>query len=268
MQNTKHKKHIFTATGTFLLVLTTVLSGCGTPKISVIEVGKDYVLNDIVQVTADYEGYNVQAPIEQVASDLTAKAIKSVTVKSHTVTATTEETNEGGKYDVVDSITVSVEGADLNGALPQTINETMEYKRLKGTDTWEQTSVTCTKWGINYKKLGGTAWKKTEGDKTYYLRISGSIEFLRVDTGATKQSADITKFDTSIMSAYAIEENGKVEVKRALILSGTLTSDGIVTLVMNQENGVPDIVLSEYEKIDKSELPFSEEEYKAATAAR
>lgn len=268
MQKTNKKKRRFAVQFISLLTLSTILSGCGAPKVNITESGKNYTLNDTVQVTAAYELYNIQAPIDQVASDLTAKEVKGVTIKSHTVAAADKETNEGRKYDAVDSITATVEGADLYGALPQTIDETIEYKRLKGTDTWEQTKAVCTKWNFDHKKLGGTAWKKTDGDKTYYLRISGAIEFFHADTNATKQSADIVNFATSIMSAYAVEENGKVEVKRALILSGTVTSDGVVTLVMNQENDVPDIVLSEYEKIEKSELPFSEEEYRTATAGR
>ena len=67
----------------------------------------------------------------------------------------------------------------------------------------------------------------------------------------------------------AFVENGEVSVlKRALILSGTVTSDGVVTLTEFQEKEVPEIVLSDYEMIDKSELPFSEEEYKKVIDAR
>ena len=146
---------------------------------------------------------------------------------------------------------------------------TIEFKRLKGTDTWEQTNKVCSEWDIDDKKIGGTVWKKEDGDKTYYLRISNSMEFLFEDIVATEKSADIVKFFTTLPSVYAVVENGEVSVlKRALILSGTVTSDGVVTLTEFQEKEVPEIVLSDYEMIDKSELPFSEEEYKKVIDAR
>lgn len=240
MQSNRNKKaavRIFS-----LLMIAAILTGCGTPK------------------------GNVAA--EQVVADLTAKGAKSAVVKEHMVTAAKKDTNGGGKYDAIDSVTVSVEGADLLGLLPQKIEETVTYKRVKGTDIWEQTDATCSKWDIEHKKIAGTAWKKTEGDKTYYLRISGAVEFFSENINGTGRSADIVHYATSIMSAYAVEENGKVELKRALILSGSATIDGKFTLVMNAENEVPDIVLSDYVKIDKSELPFTEEEYKNVTAGR
>lgn len=266
MRFRNYRKHIFTVQVASILMSILLLSGCGAPKIEVAGSGKEYALSDIVQVTSGYDTYNIQAPIEKVADSLATEGIKSVTIKSHSVEAAKKETSEGGKYDAVDSVRASLEGADLYGALPQTIDVTIEFKRLKGTETWEQTGIFSNEWDINHNKLGGTIWRETDGDVTYYYRFSNAVEFLYEDTTETENSAQYVVFYTTIPSVYIVQEGDNITTYKALILSGTVTSDGVVTLKDFQEDEIPEIVLSDFEKIEKSEYPISEDEYKELIA--
>ncbi len=204
---------------------------------------------------------DTQCTEDIVVSDLTRVGTEKIEIDSHKVSATDRKTSEKGKYDAIDQMEVTIECLDPLEVFPQKKVETVEYKRVKGTDTWEATGATCTRWEINRKKIGGTAWKRTEGDTTYYLRFSGAVEFISVDLVDTEGDPNVVLFATSMPGAIALETGDEVELYQFIILSGQITSDGEITLNFRTREGERKVKLNDFEKIDREELPFTQKEF-------
>ncbi len=237
-----------------------LLTACSKKvEIKVIDSGEAYAVNDKCKVLETYEKYNIQAPVEQLAEELTEEEIQGLVFKLHGVVTTDDTTSEDGKYDAVDTIKVTMTGADPLGTFPQTFEKTVECKREAETLKWIITNETFTKWDIKYKKIGGTAWKKSTQEGDVYIRFRDTIEFFFTKVGDAPDGTQQAFFDTTITGAIATVKDGEVSIKRIHITSGTLTADGTVTL--NLIDG-EELLLNEFGQIEKADLPFSEEEYR------
>ena len=196
-------------------LLLMLLTACSKkPGIEVIGSGEAYEVNDKCKILETYEKYNIQVPVEQLAEELTEEEMQGLVFKLHKVVASDDTTSEDGRYDAVDTINITVTGADPLGVFPQTIAKTVEYKRDAESLKWIATNETCTKWDINYRKIGGTAWKKSSQEEEVYVRFSDTIEFFYTKA---EDAADGTKqaiFNTTITGAIATVKDGEVSIKR------------------------------------------------------
>lgn len=239
------------------------LTSCAV-KISVVESGKEYNVNETCKVLESYEQYNIQVPAEQMVEDLMGDGFQGLTFQSHTVERTEADTSEGGKYDVIDTVVVVAEGADPFKILPQTIEMSVTYKRDATTLKWTATSEECKKWKIDHKKLGGTCWKMSTADGDTYIRLRDTIEFFNTSAKQNGNNPGQAEFATTILGAMATVKDGEMKIERIHVSGGSVSATGtiILKLLVDQERET-EVVLSDFEKIEKADLPFTEEEYKA-----
>ena len=246
-----------------MILLCGVVSGCSRkPEIYVVGEGQAYDVNDLCKVWENYAEYNVQVPVEQVAAELIESGAQKAELKIHTVTLTDDANSENGKYDVMDTIKIVVEGADPLGILPQTIQKTVEFKRNKESGEWLLTNQTCSGGTIQHKGLGGTSWKKSIPKGDIYIRLRDTIEFFFTKTASDGENFQCLAFDTTITGAMATVKEGEVSLERIHIVCGTVTMEGTVTIKVIIGDEELELVLNEFEQIQKAELPFSEEEYR------
>lgn len=159
-----------------------------------------------------------------------------------------------------------IEGKNPLNVLPVTISVEKEYEVNVETGEKNLISTKCKKWDVKHKKFLGTCWKKVSSDTTEYIRIQGSTEFFSTD----KSDMDKTDFSTSMICAYAVENEEEIVVHRMLFLHGTITSEGILTIntqIGHGETEDKDFVINEFEQITKEELPFSDDDYREITKA-
>lgn len=237
------------------------------PEIFVEDEGKAIEVNGECKVLETYKTYNIQAPVQQIVDDFAKQGSKQLEFQSHTVAAEKQDAaNE--KYDVTDTIKIVVDTAGLFDVMPQKIEESVVYKREKDSGKWVLTDVTCSKWECDYKQLGGTVWKMSTQDGEKYIRLRDTIEFFYTKDIVNDGDTSYIDFDTTILGACATVKDDKVNLERIHIMSGTITTDGTITLKAEINEEKVDIVLNEYEPIEKADLPFTEEEYKAVADQR
>lgn len=248
---------------TVMILLCGMMSGCSRElEIYVVGEGKSYDVNDRCKVWESYEEYNVQVPVEQLAGELMEEGAQKVELKVHTVMTSDDTTSESGKYDVVDTVKVAITGADPLGILPQTIQKTIEYKRNKESGEWVVINRACTGGTIQHKGLGGTVWKKSTSEGDIYIRLRDTIEFFFTKHTSDNEKDSCLAFDTTITGAMATVKNGEVSLERIHIIYGTVTMEGTITMKVVIGDKEIELVLNEYEQIQKSDLPFTEEEYR------
>lgn len=245
------------------------------PEIGTPAKGKAYDINETCHVLETYETYDIQMSPEQMHKELWQEGYQDMTFKSHEVALTDDTTSEQGKYDVSDTAVVALEGADPMGILPQTMEQTVTYKRNAETQEWEKESAVCKNWKINHKKLGGTAWKMSTSDGEIYIRLRDTIEFFYTNVDPTQKSTESVDFETTILGAMATVKNGEMTLERIHILSGTLSDTGVLTVIADvydmekkeYKEEKKELVLNDFTQIEKSQLPFTEEEYKEVASA-
>lgn len=244
------------------------------PEISAPVAGKAYEINETCNVLDTYEQYNIQVPDVQMAEDVMQQGYKGLTFKTHVVAPADDTTSEGGKYDVVDTMEVLITGASPFEIMPQTIEKTVTYKRDASTLEWIKTDETCKQWKVEHKKLGGTAWKMSSQDGDVYIRLRDTIEFFYVNIDKERANEGMVDFNTTMLGAMATVKDGEMILQRIHVQSGTLSATGELTLTVevydmekeayNEEK--IEALLHQYEKIEKADLPFTEEEYKEVAA--
>lgn len=248
---------------TVMILLCGVMAGCSRkPEIYAVAEGEVYEVNDRCKVWENYIEYNIQVPVERVVTDLLEMGVPKAELKAHTVVPTEESTSEDGKYDVVDTIKVAITGANPLDVLPQTIQKSIEYKRDKESGEWVITNETCTGGSIQHKGLGGTSWKKSTSEGEVYIRLRDTIEFFFTKTDSDSKNPQCLAFDTTITGAMATVKEGEVSLERIHIVYGTVTMEGIVTMKVIIGDKEIELVLNEYERIQKADLPFTEEGYR------
>lgn len=169
--------------------------------------------------------------------------------------------------------TVTVEGKDPLGILPQTIEKTITYQKDAATGEVLETIESCKSWKMNHKKLGGTAWKKTTSDGEVYIRLRDTIEFFYTNISEDK-STETVGFDTTILGAMATVKDGEMILERIHIPGGSVTADGMITLYLevydmeaqSYKEEKTELILNDFEKIEKADLIFTDEEYKEVAA--
>lgn len=238
------------------------------PEITVLSSGTAYDINENSKVLESYEEYNIQAPVNELFADFTENGAQGVEFHSHTVVPAESEAGEDGLYDAVDTMSVVVLGADPMGIMPQRISKDIVYKRDVQTGEWIKTSETHTAWQINNKKFGGKVWKKSTEDGELYIQLNSTMEFFRSEVGE-KDGTVAGEFSTTLIGVMTFVENGEMTMKRIHIKSGKLTEDGILELtydvggvLIGIEAHDSSLLLNEYTLIDKTQLPYTEGEYK------
>lgn len=225
-------------------------------------------IGDSCNIVETYDNYNIQVSPQMIVKELVKESYTNFELRTNEVVAADDTNSDDGNYDVIDTVVVGINNEDSYGVLPQKITKKVEYKKEAGSDNWTKTKEDITKWEVDKKKFGGTAWKLTKDDKTTYLRLRDTIEFLNSKLGENASGETVALFDTTILGALAEEKDGEVNLKRIHIKSGTISEDGIITIKMDIDDGELELTLSDFEKIEKAELPFSEEEYKAVADQR
>lgn len=248
---------------TLIVMMGVLLSSCGM-KIRVEETGKAYDVNESSKVLETYEQYNIQAPVEQMAGELMEEGFQNLTLQSHTVTVADEDASENGKYDAVDTIVAVAEGANPTGIFPQTMEITAQYKRDASTLEWIVTDKTCKKWKIEHKEIGGTAWKLSSPEGDTYIRLRDTIEFFYTKVKQGEESTKKAEFDTTLLGLMATISEGEKKLERIHVSGGTVSATGIITLKLQveQEQEI-EVVLNDFERIEKIALPFTEEEFQS-----
>lgn len=234
------------------------------PQISIVEAGREYDVNDVCKVFETYGQYNIQVPVEQLAAEFLTEGAEGLEIKSHSVILADDTTAENGKYDVIDTIEVVVQGADPFAVLPQRIEKTVEYKRDAISSEWVLTKTLSTNWTVNNRKFGGTAWKISTENGDAYLRLRDTFEYFYVSGIVASDYAEQVQFYATINGVIGTTTDGELMLERIVVQEGSLTEKGeLILKIATEENleDVREIILKE--KIEKTELPFTEEEYKA-----
>lgn len=243
------------------------------PEIQLVSEGSTYDLDENSHVLATYAEYNYQVNMQDLFDEFRQEGVTHITLKEHTVTATDESNSQDGQYDVIDCVTVIINTSDANKVLSQTIEKTVTFKRDVATLEWDKISEICNEWNANCKNLGGTAWHMSTPEGDYYIRLRETMEFFHVSMREDKsvQEAD---FSTTLVGAYATIKGDEQIVERIHIMGGSITAGGEITLqahvydmeAEDYKEEIMEVRLTEYEKTNKKELPFTEEEYKEVTA--
>lgn len=244
------------------------------PEIGTPAKGKAYDINETCHVLETYEQYDIQITPEQMHQELWKEGYQDMTFQSHVVEVADDATSEGGSYDVTDTAVIAVEGANPLGILPQTIEQAVTYKRSVAAQEWEKESAICKNWKINHKKLGGTAWSMKTEDREVFLRLRDTIEFFYTNVDPTEKSTENVNFETTILGAMATVKEGEMVLERIHIPGGSVTDTGIVTLTIEiydmeakaYKEEKKKLVLNDFTQIEKTQLSFTEEEYKEVAA--
>ncbi len=261
------------------IAVSMVLSACGSGQDvnssaqSQKEVTGAATENESVQAEKEAEK---RAP-QEIADDYVKSLMESslypnFEIVAHSVSETDSQSSENGKYDASDIVEIKIQGVDSLGVLAQSQTTLAEFKREAGSDNWELSSETCKKWDVDHKKLGGTVWKKTMDDgSVLYFRFRDTLEFFYTKLTQDK-SSEVVNFDTTMLGARAIEKDGEVSIERIHVITGSVTRGGEISLTMqvgtDSEKETETIILNEFEKIEKTDVPFTEEEYKEAADQR
>ena len=108
----------------------------------------------------------------------------------------------------------------------------------------------------------------TTPDGDVYFRLRDTIEFFATQPDKTADEVSETQFSTTILGAIYMNVDGEPVLKRMHVTTGNLTEDGGITIHIEyphtDEEGI-DINLNDCEKIEREELPFTEEEFRATS---
>ena len=235
--------------------------------IQLVSEGQSYSVDEKCNVLETYDEYSIQADVNDVYALLMQDNFESIEFRTHIVEQVDESNSENGKYDVVDRVSVNVAFTDEFGLIPQRVTKEVVLSRDALSGNWEVTGETCKKWETKHKKLGGTSWKLATEEGDIYFRLRDTIEFFTTQPNNDASQANETRFSTTILSAAYMEVDGEYKLRRTHVLSGTLNDAGeiVLDLTFVGENESMTINLNDCEKIEKEELPFTEEEFREAS---
>ena len=254
------RKNTYLLSGLCVLITAGVLVGCGNENVSVQEPQQEEVALEVPAVVEPVE--ISEADIKQL---LERDIEQEFEIKSHEVGVTDESNSASGKYDLVDKVNVSVSYVDEFDVIPQTINKDVYFVRDAASGQWEISKENCKKWDSKFKKFGGTSWKMTTQEGDVYFRLRDTIEFFTTQPDKTADTVEETRFSTTILGAIYMYEDGEPVLKRMHVTTGILSDNGGITIHIEfphtDEEGI-DINLNDCEKIEREELPFTEEEFR------
>lgn len=250
---------MYLLSGLGMIMVAGMLLGCGNESAQPVET-----------VVEEQAAPAIVEPVEISEAEITQLLARDIehelVIKTHEVSVTDETNSETGKYDLMDKVNVDVSFVDEFGVLPQSINKDVYFMRNASSGQWEAGKENCKKWDARFKTLGGTAWKMTTEQGDIYLRLRDTIEFFTTQPDRRADVVDETQFSTTILGAIYMNEDGEDVLKRIHVISGKLSeTGGIILHITYPHTDEPEIEinLNDFEKIEKEELPFSEEEYRA-----
>lgn len=238
--------------------------------IQIIKEGQAYELNKECNVLDAYKEYNIQVDLNEAYKMLMHDNFESMEFRTHAVTPADDTNSMQGKYDVVDKVNVKVSFVDEFGVLPQAVTKDVLFARDSASEKWEIIEEKCKSWEAKHKSLGGTAWKISTENGDMYLRLRDTIEFFTTQPNNNVDNASEVEFATTILGAVYMNVNGENQLRRIHVLAGTLNDSGEIVLKLEfvNENEEMELKLNDWEKIEKDELPFTEEEYKETADQR
>lgn len=260
------KKNIYLISGICMLMAVEMLAGCGNEGTKSEEAMPEAIVEE-AKVTVE--------PVEISEDDikqLLARDIEhEVEIKTHEVSITDDTNSEDGKYDLMDKVNVSISFTDELGLIQQNVNKDVYFMRDVASGKWEATKENCKKWDTKFKQLGGTSWKMTTDEGDIYFRLRDTIEFFSTQPDKIADKVEETRFSTTILGAMYVNVEGEPVLKRIHVMSGILSENGDIILHIEypllDEEGM-DIDLSKCERIEREDLPFTEEEYKITSDQR
>ena len=254
-------------------LLAGVLTGCGNSNIAVVDVKQEAIVEETTAAVKVAESAGL--PVEEIAESDILKLLAGeidhvVEIKSHEVSVTDDTNSEDGKYDLMDKVNVSVSFDDKFCVIPQTINKDVYFMRDAVSGQWEAVKENCRKWDTKFKQFGGTSWKMKTAEGDIYFRLRDTIEFFSTQPDKKAERVEETKFSTTILGAMYMNVDGEPVLRRIHVMSGTLTASGDIKLYLEfpPTTESMEINLGDCEKIERDELPFTEEEYKEAADQR
>ena len=144
------KKNTYLLSGLCMLITAGMLAGCGNESVSSVETKPTEATEEVAVVVE---------PVEISESDIKQLLARDVEqeleIKTHEVSVTDESNSEGGKYDLMDKVNVSVAYVDEFDVIPQTINKDVYFMRDAVSGQWEVGKENCKKWDSKFKKFGG-----------------------------------------------------------------------------------------------------------------
>lgn len=254
------RKNYFLISGICMLFAVGMIVGCGGEKFDVTENQPVSSVEDVKEPVLPEE--ISEADIKKL---LATDVITDYEIITHEVSVADDTNSEDGKYDLIDKVNVSITLSDKFDVIPQTINEDVYFMRDAESGQWEIVKETCRKWDAKGKQLGSTSWKMTTEEGDVYIRLRDTIEFFATQPDRQATQVDETQFSTTILGAIYSNEGGEPVLKRMHVTGGYLSVDGgiklNITFPHTEEEGIQ-IDLNDFEKIDREELPFSEEEFR------
>lgn len=238
--------------------------------IQITKEGQAYELNEKCNVLDAYKEYNIQVDVNWAYEMILHDNFETVEFRTHAVEPADAASGVDGKYDVIDKVNVKVSFTDEMGLIPQAVTKDVLFAREAGTENWEIVGEKCKSWEAKHKSLGGTAWKISTENGDMYLRLRDTIEFFTTQPNNNVDNASEVEFATTILGAVYMNVNGENQLRRIHVLAGTLNDSGEIVLKLEfvNENEEMELKLNDWEKIEKDELPFTEEEYKETADQR
>lgn len=232
--------------------------------IQLVSEGQSYSVDEKCNVLETYDEYSIQADVNDVYALLMQDNFESIEFRTHIVEQVDESNSENGKYDVVDNVNVKVAFTDEFGLIPQSVTKDVVMAREVASGNWVVVGETCKKWEAKHKKLGGTSWKLVTDNGVIYFRLRDTIEFFSTEPDNINLPDNETEFFTTILGAMYMNVDGEDKLRRIHVMSGTLSDLGeiILRLEFVNEKESMEINLNDCEKIERDELPFTEEEFR------
>lgn len=257
------RKNTILISGICMLLVAGMLVGCGEVNTDVVETKSSSEVEEVIKTISP-----VEISEEDIKNLLATDGITDYEIKTHNVSVADDTNSEGGKYDLLDKVNVTYTFSDKFDVIPQTINKDIDFMREAESGQWKIVKETCKKWEAKFKQFGGTSWKMTTSEGDVYIRLRDTIEFFTTQPDRQATKVEETQFSTTILGAIYSYENGEPVLKRMHVTGGYLSTDGGIKLNISfphtDEEDIQ-IDLKDFEKIEREELPFSEEEFRAVS---
>lgn len=226
--------------------------------------GQAYNIDEKCNVLENYDEYNIQADVKELYKILMQDNFETIEFRTHSVEVSDDSNNANGKYDVIDKVNVKVTFTDQFGLMPQSVTKEVVMGRDAASGAWEVAKESCKKWDVKHKSLGGTSWKMSTETGDIYFRLRDTIEFFNTQPTNKNSKLGETEFFTTILGAMYMNVDGEDRLRRIHVMSGTLNEKGeiVFRLEFVNEDENMEIHLKDCEKIERDELPFTEEEFR------
>ncbi len=257
------RKNTIIISGICMLLVAGTIIGCGKENTEIVETQPVSVVEEVDETVLP-----VEISEEDIKNLLATDGITDYEIKTHEVSVADDTNSEGGEYDLLNKVNVTYTFSDKFDVIPQTINKDIYFMREAKTGQWKNVKEACKKWEAKYKQFGGTSWKMTTSEGDVYIRLRDTIEFFTTQPDRQATRVEETQFSTTILGAIYCYEDGEAVLKRMHVTGGYLYTDGgiklNITFPHTEEEDIQ-IYLNDFEKIEREDLPFTEEEFRAVS---